>query len=212
MKKAIITSLMTILVFSVFGNEKFEKAMKKNIELVYSADSEESYQIAINNLTRIADAEPERWEPEYYIAFAYTLYSFDETKSDKKDALLAIAQQHLDKALNLAPEHAELLTLQGFIYTAKLSVDPATRGQKYSGMAMQKYNQALQQDPENPRALLMLGQMMYGTAQFMGSSTVEACETIGKSIEKFETYKTENEIAPTWGKGQAERAYQQCGE
>ncbi|NMM47677.1 hypothetical protein [Marinigracilibium pacificum] len=211
MKKLIAASLLTILFFSSFAKNNFEEAMKKNIELVYSANSTESYQIAINNLSRIAEAEPDRWEPEYYIAFAYTLNSFNESNNNKKDQLVDLAQKHLDKAIIIAPDHVELLTLQGFIYTAKLSIDPASRGPKYSGMAMQKYNQALKADPDNPRALLMLGQMMYGTAQFMGTGTEDACKTIKSSIEKFDTYKNENEIAPTWGKGQAINAYQQCG-
>jgi hypothetical protein len=52
--------------------------------------------------------------------------------------------------------------------------------------------------------------MQYGTAQFFGSSTVEACGTVDKSLQKFETFKAENVLAPQWGKQLAESLKSQC--
>jgi hypothetical protein len=55
-----------------------------------------------------------------------------------------------------------------------------------------------------------MARMQYGTAEFFGSSTSEACENVNKARLKFETYKAESVLAPQWGKGIAESLMQQC--
>ena len=92
----------------------------------------------------------------------------------------------------------------------RLTVDPATRGPKYSGMAMQSFGKALGLNPENPRALVFMAQMQYGTAEFFKSPTTEACATLTKSLEKFASFKTDNPVAPQWGEGLAEEWKEKC--
>jgi hypothetical protein len=196
---------------SAIGNDKFEKAMSENISKVYASKTIDDYQLAINNLTRIAEAEKDRWEPQYYITYSYIMIAFQEPESTKKDEWLVYAQDHLDKALAIDAKEVELITLQGFIYTAKLTVDPASRGAQYSALSMQKFGEAVSIDPNNPRALLLLGQMQYGTAQFMGSGVEQACQTISKAVEKFESFEPSSQISPAWGKELAFSQQQQCG-
>jgi hypothetical protein len=114
------------------------------------------------------------------------------------------------KAKAIVPKESEVIALEGFAYMIRVTVDPATRGPQYVGIAMQTYGQAINLNPENPRAFALLAQMQYGTAQFFGSSTTEACGTLAKSLEKFETYKSENPLAPQWGRGMAEGMKEQC--
>jgi len=85
----------------------------------------------------------------------------------------------------------------------RLVVDPPSRGPQYSGMAYQALGKGLELNPDNPRALYMMAQMQYGSAQFFGSSTDEACATLAKAMEKFDSFEPESEIAPNWGKPQA---------
>jgi hypothetical protein len=77
-------------------------------------------------------------------------------------------------------------------------------------MAFQSLGKAVAVNPENPRALALLAQMQYGMAQFFGSPTTEACATLTKSLEKFESYKSENPLAPQWGKKMAEGLKTKC--
>ena len=92
----------------------------------------------------------------------------------------------------------------------RVTVDPGTRGQQYSGMAFQTYSKALGMNPENPRTLAFMAQMQMGMANFMGSPTTDACATVKKSLEKFTTYKSENPLAPQWGKGMSDGLVKQC--
>jgi hypothetical protein len=68
----------------------------------------------------------------------------------------------------------------------------------------------VQLNPENPRALALMAQMQYGTAQFFGSPTTEACTTLSLALQKFDTFKSDNPLAPQWGRGMAEGLKEQC--
>jgi tetratricopeptide (TPR) repeat protein len=189
---------------------KYEQAMKKNIDAVYKAKSIDEYQQAINAFERIGATESEYWEPQYYSAFGYVMMFMLETENAKKDQMLDQALAAVKKAKDIAGEESEVVALEGFVHMMRVTVDPATRGPQYSGLAMEAFGKAVGLNPENPRALVLMAQMQYGTAQFFGSSTAEACENVKKALEKFDTFKSDNTLAPRWGKPMAESLKSQC--
>ncbi len=211
MKNIVLIITLCAFSFTNLANDKYEKAMLKFIPQVYQANSMDDHQAVINSLSRVANAEKDKWEPFYYIAYSYAIMAFKAEESVQKDKYLDLAQEQLDKGVKIAPEESELSALQGFIYTGRLVIDPMTRGPQFSGMASQVLQKAVKQNNQNPRALLLLGQMMYGTAQFMGGGTEDACAMIEKSLTQFDNYSSDNKLAPTWGKDQAEGALKQCG-
>ncbi len=195
---------------AIANDDKYTQQMAKNIETVYKAKTNDELQQGINALERIANAEKTKWEPYYYAAFGYVLMANREQDATRKDAHLDQAMAALEKAKKIKENESEILALQGFANMIRVTVDPATRGQQYSGIAFQAYQKALEINPENPRALGLLAQMQYGTAHFFGSSTVEACATAQKALEKFETFKPENALAPQWGKEMTQGLLSQC--
>lgn len=207
----LIAALFFALIKTAFANDgKYVEAMKKNIDAVYKAETIEELQASVNAFQRIADAEKTKWEPNYYAAFGSILMATREEDGAKKDAHLDRAMEFVKKCKEIAPDESEVITLEGFVYTIRVTVDPATRGAQFAGLAMQTYGKAIALNSENPRALSMLAQMQYGTAQFFGSSTAEACATLDKSLEKFATYKSANPLAPAWGKQGAQDLKAQC--
>lgn len=216
MKTHVITrSFITALLFAfvipaLANNEKYQEAMKKNIMAVYQAQSIPELQRAVNALERIGEAEKTKWEPYYYAAFGYVMMATREAEGSKKDAHLDLAMQAVDKAKSIVPNESEVIAMEGFVHMIRLTVDPATRGQQYSGLAMQSFAKAVELNPENPRALALMARMQYGTAQFFNSSTAEACATAERAYEKLGTYKSENPLAPTWGKEMIEEMKGQC--
>jgi hypothetical protein len=133
-----------------------------------------------------------------------------EQEVGKKDQYLDLAASQLDKAKAVKENESEIVALEGFIHMIRVTVDPATRGQKYSSLAFQSFGKAIGLNPENPRALVFMAQMQYGTAQFFKSSTEEACATLAQAIEKFASFKTDNPLAPQWGIGMANGMKGQC--
>ncbi len=190
----ILIFALVLIVQSLFANDKYTEVMLKNIEAVYKAKTTEEFQTLANTFNRVGEAEKTKWEP-----FAV-----------KKDASLDLATKALEKAKALQPNESEIVAMEGFIYMMRVTVDPASRGQMYSGMAFESFHKAIGMNPENPRALNLLAQMEFGTAQFFGSPTTEACATLNKAIEKFETYKVENPLAPQWGKSMTESLKAKC--
>jgi hypothetical protein len=105
---------------------------------------------------------------------------------------------------------AEIIALVGFIHMMRVAVDPASRGAQYSGMAMQAFGKATSLNPENPRALVLMAQMQFGTAKFFGSPATEACATLNAAIQKFDSYKSDNPLAPQWGREMALGLKKEC--
>ena len=199
------------LSFVTFANDaKYFEVMSKNIEAVYKGQTIEELQQAVNALDRVADAEKTKWEPYYYSAFGNVMMANREQGAVKKDGYLDLALTAIEKAKAIKENESEIIAMEGFIHMIRLTVDPATRGQQYSGMAMQAFGKAIGLNPENPRALSLMAQMQFGTARFFNSPPTEACGTVTKALEKFETFKSENPLAPVWGKGMTEALKKNC--
>lgn len=208
--KALFAIILTLIVSTLTAQDKYTETMLKNIDAAYHAKTVAEHQTTANAFERIAAAEKTKWEPYYYAAFSNINMASLETESAKKDAYLDLATKDLDQAKALKANDSEITALEGFVHMIRVTVDPATRGQEYSGKAFRSFSTAVALNPENPRALALLAQMQYGTAQFFGSSTAEACGTVDKSLQKFETYKAENALSPQWGKQIAEGLKSNC--
>jgi hypothetical protein len=207
---AIMLTLLLISQLALANDDKYTQAMQKNISAIYNAQSIEEFQQTVNAFERIGAAEKTKWEPHYYSAFGYVMMATRENEAAKKDSYLDLALGAIEKAKALISQESEVIALEGFVHMIRVTVDPATRGPQYGAKAMQNFGMANAINPENPRPLVFMAQMQYGTAQFFGSSTDEACATLKKSLEKFDTYKSENPLAPQWGKGMAEKMKAQC--
>jgi hypothetical protein len=207
----IIAAFMLLLVrFGFASDGKYEEAMKKNIQLVYSAQTIGELQQAVNAFDRIGAAEKTKWEPQYYSAFGHIMMANRETDAAKKDSYLDRAMAAIEKARAIAPQESEVIALEGFAFMIRVAVDPASRGPQFAPVAMQALGKAVALNPENPRALALSAQMQHGTAKFFGSSTDEACATVTQALAKFDTFKSDNALAPQWGRGMAEQLKTQC--
>ena len=210
--KTQLTILLITLTLSVASanDARYEEAMAKNIEVVYNAKTTEELQQAVNQLDRVGSAEKTKWEPFYYAAFGYIMMANQSPDAAKKDAYLDQATVELEKASAIKADESEIVTLEGFVSLIRVTVNPAVRGQQYTGLAGQSFKKALTLNPENPRALALLAQMQFGTAKFFSAPFDEACGTTHKALEKFSSYKSANAFAPAWGKSMTEGLLTQC--
>ncbi len=207
------TSILILFGFCstlLFANDKYEQAMQTNIQAIYKAQTAEEMQQRINAFERIGAAEKSKWEPFYYASFGYIMMSTREEDGAKRDALLDKATEVLKKASSIKENDSEITALEGFIYMMRVTVDPASRGQQYSGLAMQTFGKALGINPANPRAMALMAQMEFGTAQFFKSSTEGACEKASNAIAMFDAPPSSDPLAPRWGKETAMQVAKQC--
>lgn len=208
--KAIFVILLSAIVSTLTAQDKYIENMVKNIQAGYQAQTVAEHQVAANAFERIAAAEKTKWEPYYYAGYNYVMMANVETDASKKDAYLDLAARNIDQAKAIKANDSEIIALEGFVHMIRVTVDPQTRGQEYSGKAFRSFSTAVSLNGENPRALMLMGQMQYGTAQFFGTPTTDACGTIQKSVEKFESFKADSPIAPQWGKTFAEKLKENC--
>jgi len=212
MKKILILSLSMVFGYLNAQDTKYSQIMGETIAELNQIQSAEGYDPVINKFTRIAEAENDKWEPYYYQSLAQAFKGTKTNDTASKDILLDQALLTLSKAEGISDGNAEIVALQGFITMIKISVDPATRGQKLSGKAIGLFGQALSIDPENPRATLFLAQMKIGMAQFFGSSIEEPCGLIQKSLDQFEKYQPSSSFAPMWGQHMIGNYIKLCNE
>ncbi len=210
MKKTIIIFAVLLISVATFAQTNYEKAMIKNLQAMKEAKSVSDWQDIANGFGRIASMEKEEWLPSYHQAFSYVIMSSVETDATKRDKYLDSAQESMDALKGMETDESEVMALQGFLHTMRMLVDPATRGQQYSGLSMAALAKAKKLNPENPRAAYMLAQMSYGQAQFFGSSTDDACNAMKEAITKFDNFKLASDIAPNWGRKQAEGILKNC--
>ena len=210
MKTMILVMYLAPMGWLPDSNETYVNTMMQTIGEVYNATDPKGLQETINKLDRIAAAEPDKWEPYYYKAYASIMVGVMTEKSVEKDQWYEQALEAVRKGREIAPAEAELVALRGFALMMKVAVNPEVRGPEYSPLAMQAFGQALGMDEGNPRALYLMANMQLGMAQFFGQGPEEACGTLQKAIESFSTYKSENPLAPQWGQAQAEAMQENC--
>lgn len=208
-KYTLITALlMFITVFANAKNEAYEKAMLKEIQALFNAGPISELQKSANAFARIAEMNADEWLPDYYAAIAYANMGFrSEGGLEEKDGYYAQARKHIEKADRISPNNSEIVAVKGFIIMGELAADPNSRGQHLSALAMQTFGQAVELNRQNPRAIIMLGQMELGMAQFFGQGPGKACGLVDASLALFakeEAESKEGNLNPTWGKAMAE--------
>jgi len=204
--KSVCIFLFLFLLGTLAQAQKYEKAMKEAFDLWDQKENEQ----AVALFERIAQAEPEKWQPAYYAANVDIVHAFTKGQGAAMEPYLERARGNLSRASERSPENSEITTLEGMLYTAYVSVDPATYGRKYSGKIMNLHQKAISQDPKNPRAHMNLTEYEMGYAKFMGQDISAQCELMKTVVTLFDEYKSEDPFAPRYGKERALQIVETC--
>lgn len=211
MKKILISIACIVSVFTGFSqSEKYTKAMTNSISLIDSAKTNEDLLSLSATFERIGDAEKTQWLPYYYAAFCETLYAFKKNDLPNNDQYADKASTLLSKAEALEKNNSEISVLKSMVATLHMMVDPANRWQQYGGTITAEIENAKKEDPNNPRPWYLQGQNLRYTPENFGGGCGPAKPILETAIKKFETFKPASELAPKWGKVQAEQTLAGC--
>ncbi len=212
MKNLLLNILIIVsALLTSFTQGGYESAMKSTLDDLKKIQNITDLVAVANKFDRIGAAERDKWLPYYYSAYCYVIMTTQEPDVTKWDDYLDRADAIIAKAEVLEANKVEILALKGFSSMMRINVDPAVRGQEYSIKAVGYLQQANQFDDRNPRVILMMAQMQYGTAQFFGSDTAPICNQFKEAVKLFEQQREDNEsIAPSWGKLQAQSMVKNC--
>lgn len=209
MKKILFISLLSIQSMTLFAQE--DAFTKKMTELIGKVSTTQpgQYEEVINSLDRVTQVEQKNWIPKYYLAYAYIMQAMTTSKKETIDGLLDIADRHLESAIQLI-ENDELYVLKSLSKSARIGVNPMTRGMKYGPEALAMLEKAKEINPENPRIYFLLGQNAFYTPEAFGGGKVKAQEYFGLAQKKFAQFKPSNNLLPNWGAEQNLQMLEKC--
>lgn len=207
-----ITLLLALLIgtLTFAGDPAYDAAMEKSLVQLQEAKSIADLQSTANSFNRISNIVSSDWLSKYYQVQCYVLMSFREEDQNKKDVYLDKGEELLVVLLELENDNSEVFALQSFWYTARLSVDPATRGQEYMALSGAAYKKALALNPTNPRALYLQLSNEVGMANFFGEDISNYCDRIISLLHNWDAYNKTEKFYPVWGKGQVEGMAKRC--
>ncbi|WP_143310714.1 hypothetical protein [Chitinophaga vietnamensis] len=202
--KRIILSLLCIgglYSATMAQSAQYQDAMAKQTSDLDSSSTftPANLQQKANTFERIGEAEKTQWLPYYYASYCEVMLAFMQSDKTKVDGLADQAEQNLDKAETLSPKNSEITCIRSLVASARLTVDPMTRGMKYGPLAGSLLEQAKQLDPENPRVYVLQGQSLLFTPEQFGGSKSQAKTTLELALQKFAAFKPASAIHPHWG-------------
>ncbi len=211
MKTITLTLALLITTLTSFSqNGEYYQAMGESLGQYANSKNIDDMRASGNRFLNIANTVKSEWLPYYYHAHSHIVMSFMETDPALKDSYLDVAEKSLTTIIEMAPGEPEILTLQGMFYSARLVVNPAERGQKYSMLASKAVGSALGIEPANPRARLLKIQNEMGMAQFFGKDTKENCVQARELLNDWDNYVLKSLLHPSWGKHQLEGIVKEC--
>lgn len=212
MKTIIPVLLILVLLTFASDNDKYEKAMKKNIEKIGECKTVDDHIKLANAFERIAVSEKDKWLPYYYDSFLHVLASYQDSSTSQKDTYLDRSDEFVEIADSLEPNNSEIYTLKGMIAQARMQIDPMNRWQKYGGIADNNFKKAVEIDSLNPRPEYLIGIGVFYTPKQFGGGPESAKPILETSKRKFEEFVPLNDLMPIWGKENVEQLLKQISE
>ncbi len=212
MKKLILLALMTTLTVAGFSqSDKYLAAMKRNLAAIDSSFSNPPSLLSLaNTFERIADAEKNQWLPYYYAALCQVNYGFMVTDKAQTDNIADKATALINKADSLSPKNSEISCIKSMIASCHMMVNPMQRYMQYGQESNTEMENAMEQDPTNPRPYLLKGQSLKYTPEQFGGGCKTAKIELQTAIDKFLVYKPASELYPAWGLQRVQQLMKEC--
>lgn len=209
--KSFITTLFSLFLCTVVfaQSEQYSNAMKAYLLKLKDAKTPESFQAAANGFERIAGSEQKEWLPKYYAAFCFIMQAMNTADKDKVDGILDQADKLVVDALMII-NNDEILCLQSLSASARIGVNPMTRGMKYGQISAGFLAKAKELNPDNPRIYYLEATAKYYTPKAFGGGKDKAKELFEKAVVAYSKFKPANELMPDWGAEQTMQLLEEC--
>lgn len=203
MKKMILAAAFAVSTLAVNAQSEKYAATMTELSTGLQTQFEGSLVPLVNKMERVATAETKEWLPQYWVAYGLIGETYRITNNDEKDVMLDKAEQFIKKAEAISPKNAEIEILKAQYSSARLSVDPMSRWQKYGAVYETAMNEAVKLDPSNPRIDYLKATNLYYTPESFGGSKEKAKVLFESSLKKYEAYKSPSAYSPNWGKAES---------
>lgn len=214
MKKLLFLGIAAFLLQPAFAqSEKFMGAMKRNLTEMDSAlmrmDAARITDVAAA-FERIGDAEKTQWLPFYYAAYCQVTLAFIKNDVANNDVVADKVDQLIGKADVLQKNNSEISLLKAMNGSLRMLVNPMQRWMQYGPQVQQHTQDAMTQDPANPRPYWFSGVSLKNTPEQFGGGCANAKPLLDKAMELFAAFKPASDLHPNWGKQVCERDAASC--
>jgi hypothetical protein len=198
MKITLLFSFMFLISIIAVGQDRYQQEMEKSLIALDKAEVLSDFKEVANKFELIASIEKQKWLPQYYVAYSYTIMTYFDKNKDARDTSLDKAQEYLDVAKLLNSGNREIEILQAYIYQSRFFVAPSNRLSMFN-KASSAIDDALKSFQNNPRANLLKGIQMYHKPGFMGGGVNKAKPHFSKAKELYVSTTLESKLDPNWG-------------
>ncbi len=214
MKKLFFFTALAILSIAAYSqSDKYVAAMKNNIAAIDTSFNNPANLLSLaNNFERIASAEKNQWLPYYYAAFCQVNYGFMLQDKSKTDGFADKATALISKADSLAPNNSEISCIKSMIASCHMMVNPMQRYMQYGQESTTNMENAMEQDPTNPRPYMLKGQNLKYTPEQFGGGCKTAKPELQTALDKYASFKPASDLHPVWGKQRVEQLMKECNQ
>jgi hypothetical protein len=210
-KLSLLTSLTLLSFFSFAQSDRYVPAMKNNIAALDTSFRNPANLAALaNNFDRIATTEKNQWLPYYYAAYCQVNYGYMLQDKSKTDGIADKATALISKADSLMPNNSEISCIKSMIASCHMMVNPMQRYMQYGQESTTQMENAMEQDPANPRPYLLKGQNLKYTPEQFGGGCKMALPELQTAVDKFKAFKPASELHPVWGLARVQQLMNDC--
>lgn len=201
---ALLFSFLLSQSFAAAPLNKTSSPMSDAIALVKKAYLYYNKEMFINALKMFQSLTANKEEKQRALYYAaYTEYklvemSLQKGNEDLFDTYYDAAVQHAEQLANSPEYSSEAKTLLAGIYMMKIANSPMS-AVTLSGTIHGLLDEAQKTSPENPRAYLIRGIMLYNTPALFGGSSEKALQNINKAVSLFDRDEDTTASKPQWG-------------
>ena len=202
-------ALLTLLLsFPVFAAD-YEAAMKANVQKLNEAKTTAEFTVLAAQFERVANAEPSKWLPRYYVAYCYvSAITMNKLEAEEIHKQLDIAQKQLDLLEKSFKNESEILVLQAFVY--QMRITDMAKGMKYSMLAGETLDEAEKLNANNPRIYYLRGMNTFHTPKAFGGGKEKAKPLFEKAKSLFGSQKPATSVDPNWGEFHNNQMLAEC--
>lgn len=214
MKKLLFITLLSISSIASFSqSDRYIGAMKSNIAAIDTSFRNPADLLNLaNNFERIANAEKSQWLAYYYAAYCQVNYGFMVQDKTKTDDFADKATALISKADSLFPKNSEISCIKSMIASCHMMVNPMQRYMQYGQESTSNMENAMEQDPNNPRPYLLKGQSLKYTPEQFGGGCNTAKPELQTALDKFATFKPASDMSPMWGMARTQQLMKECNQ
>ncbi len=204
MKSFLLVCISLTLWAGAARGQSLKELLTPQIAALDTAIGTDTLQQLANGFERIALAHPKNWHANYYTAYTYTLLAMAAPK-DQIDPLSDRAQEYLDQAVAIRPADVENHILAAYLLSARINVNPMMRGASMGRESKTHLTEALEREPDNPRALYVRGMGIFHTPTVFGGGKKKAKPYLDRAWEVFDTSEDVFSLDPHWGQRETEQ-------